>query len=457
MEVEKIKLRGLRPPFQKQLEVLHELFRPQPDRIKQIDLCCGRGFGKTFLSIIAAVKALSIDGNQTGLFLEPDWDTMDQTFFPAWEDIVPEKYYTINQKKRLITWFNGSRLFYGVRAVTGSLNRKQNKFRGRNLSFVIDDEAAIGCDKIQYSNTLGAIRRGENRFYFTISTPLVGAYKRLISGKRHRLFRGTSHDNPYLPPNYVEDLMENMSPEQVRREIDGEFISLEGKIWKRFLADTPWPDGNRNDQFTTFDPGRPWYLFCDIGSATGSYIVVQNTEPLVLGHRVFKGPLWVAVAEFCPNNDASAVRAFGLLKENFGRPIEIVGGADINSRNSVTGETVSQVASEIWSNVRVTPSSEQYYKKQIQFDALNGGICKHNGTRRFTIARDFINLSPESMRGLNEMWEEDEYLPIDKQQSGHFLPKGHDCVVQHVRDALLMGAVETMFRPNWLPSSEHAA
>lgn len=452
-------LRGLRPPFPKQIEVLDELFKPEPDRIKQIDLCCGRGFGKTYLSILTIIKALSLDGNQVGLFLEPDWPSIQEIFFPAWFEIVPEECYTLNQKKNCITWFNGSMLFYSVRAVTGSVERLRNKFRGRNLNWVIDDEAAIGCDNQQYANTLGAIRRKSDvRFYFTISTPLVGAYKRLITSEGHQLYRGTSRDNPYLPPNFVDNLIANMSADQVRREIDGEFISLDGKIWKTAKIEGSWPNGNRNDVHTSFDPSIPWYLFCDIGSATGSYIVVQAAKSMLLGKSLYHGPTWVCVADFCPNSDASATRAFTLLKQHFGTPTEIVAGADVDTANSVTGDTVAYHASEVWGNsVRITPSSERYYKKQIQYDRLNFGICDALGNRRLTVARDYVSLDQDSHRGLLNMFEEDEWPELDKRRPSDFLPKGKDNVVQHVRDALLMGAVEVMFRPDWLPSTTSAA
>jgi hypothetical protein len=450
-------LTGVYPFVGKHKDVIDTLLKPSPEEVKQIDLCCGRGFGKTFLAIYIATRALSIDGNQTGLFLEPDWASINSIFLDSWRKIVPSDLYTENKKEQKITWINGSVLYYGPRNISGSIEAMRNKYRGRNLTFVIDDEAAIGCDTMQYTNTLAAIRTPSPvRFYFTISTPLLGAYRQLITSPRHRLFRGTSRDNPYRQKGLVENLIANMSADQVRREIYAEFISLEGRIWKgakydpedTTSTDYAWPNGNRNDIHTKFDPSKPWWLFCDIGSSTGAFTVMQQMDPVYRGNVIFKGPVWVAVADFCPDNDASANRAFQLLNDHFGTPAGVVAGADINTRASTDGTTVSYFAKQTWSNVRIYPCNESIYNKAIQYDRLSYLMCSASGDRRFTIARDFLELA-DTKRGVKQMINEDEWPDESKRRISDFLPKQKEVRVQHVRDALLMGSVEIMSRPQW--------
>ena len=449
-------LQNAAPPYHKQAEILREIFTPDAGRVKQIDLCCGRGFGKTFFSIIVALKALTLGSDIRGLFLEPDWAKVRSVFLSTWRELVPHDIWTLNKGEQTITMAWGAVLHYGPRNVSGSKEDMRDKYRGGNLHFVVDDEAAIGCDSQQYTNTLAAIRRqGDVRFYLTISTPKVGDYSRLIHSPKHSVYKGTSLDNPYLPSDYVPNLIANMSPDQVRREIYAEEISLEGRIWKTW-KDEPWPAGNIHDAWKGFRRNSPWWLFCDLGGATGSYAVVQRATPSYHGRRDI-GDIWTAVADLCPQADASASRAFGILKENFGTPAAVVAGADVNTRGAADGKTVSYFAKKHWGNVRVFPVSEGNADKQIQYDLLSYLICDATGNRRFCISKDFVSLDLNSHRGIREMIKEDEWPDESKVRPGDVLPKHKTNRVQHIRDALLMGAYASMQPPRWGKSNIVAA
>ncbi|MCP4549709.1 MAG: hypothetical protein GY835_24905 [bacterium] len=423
------------------------------------DLCCGRGRGKSFFLVFVATMALSLGPDEIGLFLQPDWKRVRRVFLKKWRQIVPKSLYTLNKTEQCITWLpTGSMLFYGPRNITGALDAADDSQLGQDTTFIIDDEAALRCSYTMYTNNLATIREPSNvRFYLTASTPRVGAYKRLVTTEGHKLFRGKSDDNPYLPDGYVENLRANMSAEQARRELDGEFISLEGKIWKTAKCDTAWPNGNRHDEFTGYDKTRPWWLLCDLGGATGAYVAIQQTDANFRGRMLFHDPVWVAVADFCPSSDASASRAFRLMRDHFGIPAGIVGGADINTAASTDGKTIAYFAQEIFGNVPIYPCSERQVDKQIQYDLMSFLVCAANNERRFTVARDFVALDQDSRRGVREMFEEDAWPDESRRRPSDFLPKNREITVQHVRDALLMGAAKIMNPPDWLQSQNPAA
>lgn len=448
----------LKIPFEKQQNLIAYLFQPDPKRIKQADLCCGRGYGKSILSIYIATMALSLSSTEIGLFLEPDWKRVKRVFLKKWRQLVPKELYEINLSDQCITWLpTGSLLFYGPRNITGSQGAADDSQLGQDTTFVIDDEAALRCSETMYTNTLATIREPSNvRFYLTLSTPRVGSYQRLVQSDNHLLFRGHSDDNPYLPENYVSNLRKNMSTSQARRELDGEFISLEGRIWSDSLydpkvenKDTAWPKGNRNDIHTKFDSDSPWWLFCDIGSATGAYVVVQQMPPVYRGRMLYSGVVWVAVADYCPNNDASAARAFQRLAELYGTPVVVVAGADISTRASTDGRTVSYYAQKVWGNVMIKPCNESVYNKLVQHDIFSYLICANGEDRRFTIARDFVEIDKDSRRGMKQLLNEDEYPELEDRKDNEFMPKGKKYPLCHVRDAILMGSVEVMKPPRW--------
>ncbi len=437
-------------PYSKQQEILDYLLKPEPDRVKQVDLCCGRGFGKTYLAVILAVKSLCLNSNQTGLFLEPSWAAINSIFWDTWHELVPDSLYKVNKSEHKIIWFNGSVMYYGPRNVSGNIQSMRNKYKGLNLTWVIDDEAAIGCDAQQYTNTLAAVRKHSDvRFYFTISTPMVGPYRDLITSEPHVVFRGTSRDNVYRPKGFVKNLVVNMSRDQVRREIDGEFISLEGRIWKTADMTKPWPVGTIDDEHKEFQKGQPFWLLCDLGGATGAYVIMQQRKAMFRDSLIFDGPVWVAVADLCPQNDASAARAFAIIKEHFGTPIGVTAGADVNTRAITDGTTVSYFAQQCFGSIPIYPCNESMYSKQVQYDNLSYLMCSYAGNeRRFTVARKFAELDPDSKRGVKQMLEVDEWPDETKRRASDFLPKNRECKVQHTRDALLMG-MSQLSPPSW--------
>jgi len=442
-------LHGLGPPHAKQRELIDYLLAPSDD-IKKVDNVCGRGYGKTELAIILSVMALSRSDREVGLFLEPDLPRVRKVFLKKWFAAVPSGLYTINRQDRVITMAWGALLFYAGRNVTGAYGSAADSQLGQDTSFVISDEEAIYCNPDLYVNTFNTIRiNSTSNFYLTLSTPRVGRYQELIQSAGHKIFTGTSFDNPYTPPNYVKNMMENMSRSQVRRDIYAEFISLEGRIWPECDLDTPWPYGNLWTSQSGFVENEPWWLFCDLGSATGAFVVVQRREPITGdGRKLYNGDVWVAVADYCPLHDGSASRAFQFLFARYGYPVSVTAGADIDTRGSGDGKSVAYFVRQVFGEgITIKPISERFADKQMQYNRLSAAICDIHDRRRFCIADGYKELDPDSKRGVKQCMLEDEWPEEDKKLPNQQLPKNKECRVQHVRDALMMGAVSTMYPP----------
>lgn len=452
-------LRGIGPPFPKQRTLIDHLFTPDPGKTKQVNLCCGRGYGKSIIAIDIACRALSRGPGEVGLFLEPDWKRVNRVFLRKWRRIVPPELYTLNKGEQCITWINGAMLYYGPRNITGAEATTDDSQLGQDATFVIDDEAALRCSPTMYQNNLGMLREpSDARFYLTVSTPRVGPYEYLVTSPGHTLFRGKSADNPYLPADYVDNLRRNMSAQQAQRELDGEFVALQGRIWSEADMEHAWPKGNRHDIHADFKPNEPWWLFCDIGSATGAYTVFQQTTAEYRGRELFRDPVWVAIADLCPHRDASAKRAFRRLKAEYGYPAGIVAGRDIHTRSGGSGKTIAYFAQKVFGNVHIYPCDESAASKQIQYDVLSFMIKSGmHEERRFTIAKNFVSLDTESRRGIREMLQQDTWPEESKRRLSDLLPKGKENRVQHVRDAVMMGAAKIMSPPVWAYDDEEAA
>jgi Terminase-like family. len=381
----------------------------------------------------------------------------------VWKEHVPPDLYHHEVGNQKIIWLpTGATLRYKPRVITGSKEAAKDRRRGPEYTDVIDDETAIGFDRETFTNTLARIRSsGPCKTYITLTTPKVGPYGRFLKRGGNIIFRGRTRDNHYLlarQPDYETNLRAAMSPEQARRELDGELVALEGRIWKNANydpdpanKDAAWPNGNRNDIHTGYDKNKPWWILCDLGSALGAYVAVQQMEPFSKARELYAGkPVWVAISDFCPQDDSNANRAFQRFEREYGQPAGVVSGADIGTRAQTDGTTVAYFVAKVFgAGTQIYPCNETIYNKHVQWDSFDSLLLNTSGERRFTIARDFVSFDQQSKRGLREMLDEDQWPPMEKRRLSDVLPKGPDNVVQHVRDAVLMGAAEIMNPPTW--------
>lgn len=445
-----------KPPFPKGIEVIHEIIKPPYTKgeVRKINLCCGWGFGKTTLGIDIAQVLLQL--GMSGYFLEPNVNLMEGLFLQRWTEMIPPEMYSIqrgNVKK--ITWLpTGAVLYYDHRAVTGRQEHVTWKMQGKTIGFYIDDEASTGCSKIVHDQLSGRLRDPDAPFMVrvTLSTPRMGPYANLITEPGSITIRGKSEDNPYIPPEIWAAKRAGLTRAQARRDMDGELMALEDQLWYMADLENPWPVGSIDNMHPRFDPAHPWYLFSDLGSATGADLVVQRIDR----GFTYDEPRWVAVADLCPQYDASVRNRYKKLRSMFPTPPSgIVAGRDANTRNPVDGATPAYFARKVWGNVRIVPADEHSMSKQVQLDLAQWMMLDGQERRRITIARDLYERKPhaaldqDSRRGFLEMLQQDIWLPEEDRRGADYLPKGKNVRVQHIRDAFLMGIYMVAKPPTW--------
>jgi hypothetical protein len=430
-------LRGIGPPSEKQQALIDHLFEPSPDT-KMVDLVCGRNYGKSVVAIDIATRALSLDGNQVGLFLEPDWKRVYRVFLRKWRAIVPKELYKINLNEQCITWINGSLLFFGPRNITGSYEASEDSQLGIDTSFIIDDEAALRCSRKLYINNLMTIRvPSPVKFYLTITTPRLGEYKSLVDSEDHVLFTGGTQDNPYRPIGYIKTAKKTMSARQYRRDVLGRFEALEGMAFEDFIPDKMYPEGNLH--WSGWDPTRPYWIAGDIGLKSGYAIIQRYPEQDRLGRRLGNGMLDVVVGEYCPNAEDTRSTCLRIKSDYSGRPVAFCTGQDTeNTANWVEGTKASEIiaSSELWSRLPILyPQGRESYKS-IQYDRLTGLICTREGRRRLLVSQKLVSHDKDTRRGVLQVMAQDEFP--DGPRRGEFLNK--DGTLEHMRDALFYWA-----------------
>lgn len=440
-------------PYPKQADVLYEIFRPPyTGKVRRINLCCGWGFGKTTVAIDAAQALLDLCPNNNGLFTEPDVSLMNN-FLDMWENMIPAACYEIHRGDRVIVWKRTrSKLYYDHRNMKGSLAMTIRHFQGRNYAWHIDDETSTECN-LRLLNAIEARIRQPGApilVRLTTTTPRVGEYAELLALPDSVTITGRSEDNPYITREKLDQLRATMSRAQARRDLDGELVALEDQLWADVDLLRSWPLGNVDDNHPRFNPSFPWYLFCDIGSATGAYMVVQ---PIPNGVAIGE-PRWVIVSDLCPQSSGDVKSAFRKLRQEFGTPAGVVSGVGMGTRADTDGATPAFFVAKTWGNgVDLYIADEDHASKHIQYEVAQSLFYASDGTRRLTVARDMVDkkaqLDKDSRRGIVEMIQQDVWPSDQTISSKMYLPKGPKIRVSHIRDALLMGAVEVMLPPQW--------
>lgn len=415
-------LRGIAPPFPKQREVLDFLFKPSK-KTKSVDLVCGRGFGKSVLAIIVAIRALCRGPRETVLFLEPDWRRIRTVFLKKWEQIVPPELYVHVKTERLIIWIpTGAKLYYSPRNITGNAGASADGQLGQDTTVVIDDEAALKCSFDFYMNTFATIREpSEAPFYLTLTTPRLGIYQRLVEMKEHTLFTGTSFDNIYRP-GYAEQLLTRMTPEMAEREVYGKFISLSGRVWKMVEMSRYWPDGNKDQE--VFRRGVPYFLAGDLG-VYASWFVIQK----------FNGRECI-VGEYHPDGGGTSDH-IGFILGRYGQPGKVITGMDLGTRSvAATTSPIIEIRNALTRanlfQVQVEHPNRIYMDPSLQYGSLSYLFEK----RMLTISQSLIQ-DGNTRRGIQYLLDADEWP--DPGSSQLFLKdaKQGSAWCQDARDALL--------------------
>lgn len=427
----------------------------------------GRGSAKTTTGVLLAFSAaFKWMPGLDGVWTEPTYRLCNDIFLAEWQRIVPRELYKINKSEMMIECASGSHIFIRSRNVD---NISREVVKGLNLGWGIEDEEAYKYDKQKYWDVDAAIRIDTPyRFHDTLTTPKLNEYYNLIHDDNgniregHRLVTATSYDNPYLPTGWAHDLAGQMDERYMEQEVLGRWISLRGRIWNSW-SEAEWPDGNIHPHEHNYD--NPYWLFFDLGVASSAWVVVQNVRPLHNGvihpNYAAHDSVWVATAELTPSREEGGHidRILPIIKQEYGIPVQVVCGHDLNTRSSIDASTARSIVNNHFGAIpiRIIGESGSWLSdKENQGRQLAYGILDTKGRRRFCVSQKFKRFHPKTKRGIMELMLQDTWPSLADQRLGiNVYPKENK--LEHVRDALFYGSVATMFPPSQLLRGTHVA
>lgn len=123
-----------------------------------------------------------------------------------------------------------------------------DRLRGPNLSGGWLDEAQKMCEEV-YHVMIGRLREGGEQGWLSLTyTPQAPDHWTSMRFERTddpnvAFFRCKTKDNPFLPPDFYENLKRQYGELRARRELDGETLYIEGAEWPvDWFSDDIWVD-----------------------------------------------------------------------------------------------------------------------------------------------------------------------------------------------------------------------
>lgn len=208
--------------------------------VKHTGLIGGYGSGKTYAGVLkTTLKKLAYPGIDVAYYL-PTYELIRDIAFPKFRELfdklgVP---YELHESAKVFYTPYGD---VKMRSMDNPAS-----IIGYEVGYSLVDETDIlPTNKMAtvFAMVLGRNRsllpNGDRNCTDVVGTPegFKWAYNFFVKeAKEGRLLiKGKTKDNPYLPPNYIEDLQDTYSPEQLEAYCNAEFVNLTtGNVYRKY-------------------------------------------------------------------------------------------------------------------------------------------------------------------------------------------------------------------------------
>lgn len=244
----------------------------------------GMGSAKSNAGVMEIINhALSVPYGQT-IMLAQTLKQLSKAIMPIFDEYLPRKFvtkWTDTKAEIEIVLNNGHK-------ITGFASDDEEKFRSMNITAFYIEEASGVSPKIyqecvrRLRNVHGIIdgvphfvgilcsnpSQGFIRDLLFTSDTIEGSisiaktvemYKNRVTNKNSDLaaFLSSSRDNPYLPPGFVQSVINSLTPEQARLYVDCIIEYAEGAVYPTILQYTcePFPIPDHWERYIAHDPG----------------------------------------------------------------------------------------------------------------------------------------------------------------------------------------------------------
>jgi PBSX family phage terminase large subunit len=200
----------------------------------------GIGAGKTVGGVGRLLRNVShLNPGHTGYVLAPTVPSLRNVIVPELEKWGVLDRCEYNRTEKRLEFPNDSTVILE----SADNDRKIERLRGPSVAWFWMDEAAT-IDRRAWDVMTGRLREGDHLNAFVTTTPKGENWiHELFVDERTRLddadvVRGIpTHDNPHLPEDYTEEIVEQYEGRFYEQEVLGEFTDFEGLVYPWFSED----------------------------------------------------------------------------------------------------------------------------------------------------------------------------------------------------------------------------
>jgi len=212
----------------------------------------------------------------TGAVVCPTYPMLKDTIVPTIQEVAKDLLIQFNKADMVMTFVHDIKLL--LRS-----SDKPDTLRGPNLGFFWMDEPAMQTH-MTWKVMLGRLRRNPGRAWVT-GTPAGRnwLYRVFVTeaNENYHVVKASSRDNPWLPPEYIEELDRSYEGAFHKQEVEGDFIEwVEEPAYPGFVERRNCVENLREQ----YNPHLPLIITADFNHRIMSWPVGQiiDGNPAVL-------------------------------------------------------------------------------------------------------------------------------------------------------------------------------
>lgn len=220
----------------------HQLEFVQDTTTKYIAMVSGFGAGKSYSLCVKALHLASLNIGFTGCVLCPTLPMARDIIVPTLEDLFSSHELVFKYRVSPLPEFT---VFFKQGAATIKIRSFETykRLAGLNLSWCLIDEIDLvepeSLALAAFRMVQSRIRTGNVRQVGLVSTPegygfLYNQFKKEPLPDR-RLIHARTYDNPFLPPDYIQSLLDTYPTNLINAYLEGQFVNLSsGNVYYNF-------------------------------------------------------------------------------------------------------------------------------------------------------------------------------------------------------------------------------
>jgi PBSX family phage terminase large subunit len=184
----------------------------------------GIGSGKSFAGAVKAL--LNAKAGTIGLVLAPTYPMLRDATLRTFRDIAGEAIVDFSKSDMIARMVTGGEILFR------SADNPE-RLRGPNLHWAWIDEGAL-CPPDTWDIVIGRLRADGLAGPCWITSTPKGRNWLYHRRDMMKIYKAKTAENRHLSPDFIQSLRDSYSGDFARQELEGEFISLEGRVYNMF-------------------------------------------------------------------------------------------------------------------------------------------------------------------------------------------------------------------------------